>query len=65
MPSADSFLGELGAAISAAKSSHRKLTALQWIRLALVDLGVPLVLAVFAMFKIGPALLPFLAVVLG
>lgn len=63
--SADSFLGELGVAISNAKSSHRKLTILQWIRLALVDLGAPLVLGIFAMVKIGPALLPFLAVVFG
>jgi hypothetical protein len=63
--SADSFLGDLGAAVSTAKSSHHKLTVLQWIRLALVDLGVPLALGIFAMFKIGPALLPFLAVVFG
>jgi hypothetical protein len=63
--SADSFLEELAAAVSTAKSSHRKLTALQWIRLAFVDLGVPLVLGIFAMFKIGSALLPFLRVALG
>ncbi|MGQ4584764.1 hypothetical protein [Lysobacter sp. F60174L2] len=63
--SADSFLGELDAAVSAAKGSHRKLSALQWTRLALIDLGIPLVLGIFAMCKIGPALLPFLAVVWG
>lgn len=63
--SADAFLGELGAAVSTAKSSHRKLTVLLWIRLVLVDLGAPLVLGIFAMFKIGSALPPFLAVVFG
>ena len=63
--SAETFLGELDAAVAKAKSSHRKLSALQWVRLVFVDLGVPLALGIFAMFKIGPALLPFLSVVVG
>jgi hypothetical protein len=62
---ADEFLSSLGATLDHARSSHRKLTVLQWIRILLIDLGVPLVLGIFAMFKIGPALLPFLAIVLG
>lgn len=62
---ADSFLGELDIAVSTAKSSHRKLAILQWIRLTFFDIGVPFVLGIFAMLKIGPALLPFLAVVFG
>jgi hypothetical protein len=61
--SSDEFLAELAGLLATAKSSHRKLTYVQWIRLVLVDLGVPLVLGIFAMFKIGGALSPFLEVV--
>jgi hypothetical protein len=63
--STDVFLGELETAVATAKSSHRKLAAIQWLRLVVIDLGVPLILGIFAMFKIGSALLPFLAVVWG
>lgn len=60
---AGSFLSSLDTALTTAIASHRKLTALQWVRLVIIDLGVPLGLGIFAMFKIGSALAPFLAVV--
>lgn len=62
---AELYLDELKTSISTAKMSHIKLSGLQWLRLVLIDLGVPLALGIFAMFKIGPALVPFLAVVFG
>jgi hypothetical protein len=61
--SSNEFLTELAAALTTARSSHRKLTYLQWGRLTFLDLGIPLALGVFAMFKIGGALPPFLEVV--
>ena len=62
---ANSYLAELSTAITTAKANHRTLTIIQWIRLVLLDLGIPLSLGIFAMFKIGPDLLPFLKVVWG
>lgn len=60
---ADAFLGDLNTTVKKAKISHRKMSVLQWTRLLILDLGIPLGLGIFAMFKIGGALLPFLAVV--
>lgn len=62
---AGDVLAEIKLSVAAAKKSHRKLTAIQWLRLALIDLGVPIALGIFAMFKVGHAALPFLAVAWG
>lgn len=61
---AAAFLDNLENEILNVRKSHAKLSALQWTRLVVFDLGVPLGLGVFALIKIGPALLPFLAVVI-
>ena len=60
--SSNEFLTELAEALTIARKSHRKLTFLQWSRLTVLDLGVPLALGIFAMSKIGGALPPFLEV---
>ncbi|WP_285448369.1 hypothetical protein [Xanthomonas sp. LMC-A-07] len=59
---AGEVLDEIKNSVAAAKNGHRKLTAIQWLRLALIDLGVPIALGIFAMLKVGHAALPFLAV---
>lgn len=62
---AKAHFSDVGVAVSTIKSAHLQLTITTWIRIVLVDLGVPLFLGIFATVKIGPALIPFLAVVFG
>lgn len=57
------FAEELRSEISKVKRGYRKLSVIQWLRLALVDLGIPLSLGMFAIYKIGPSLGPFLEVI--
>lgn len=59
------FFEDLEGKIATSRNSHAKLSLIQWVRLSVLDLGVPLGLGLFAMCKIGSSLPPFLSVVLG
>ena len=56
LPEAQSKLQALG-------SSLRRLNALQWFRVIVVEAAFPIALGVFALFKVSAALIPFLSAV--
>lgn len=56
------FFEEIDAKIKKARHSHTGLSVIQWLRLLVLDLGIPFGLGIFAMCKISAALPLFIEV---
>lgn len=60
---ASAHLESLHAELRRLQKRHTTLTTVQFLRLAIIDIGVPVGLAVVALAKIGPSIGPFLAAI--
>jgi hypothetical protein len=53
-------LPQATAKLEALRSSLRRLNRLQWFRVTVIEFALPTILGLFALFKVGASLLPFL-----
>ena len=60
---AEEFFNEVDCKVNQIYKDHQILGAIQWARLSILDLGIPLILSFIALYKIFPAVIPFVGAI--
>ena len=60
---AEQFFNEVDSKVEEVYKNRRSLGIIQWFRLIVLDLGIPIIVATIALIKIFPAVFPFVAAV--